>query len=43
MLKSRAGLNENDFIALMLDRKILIPIWILSMMEPVITFKKSKQ
>jgi AcrR family transcriptional regulator len=43
MLKSRAGLNENDFIALMQERKKLIPLWILSMMEPVTTFKKSKQ
>lgn len=33
MLKSRAGLNENDFISLMEERKKLIPYWIMSMMN----------
>ncbi len=43
MLKSRAGLNENDFIILMQERKKLIPIWIMSMMETTINSKNIKK
>ncbi len=42
MLKARAGLNENEFINLMQERKKLIPIWIISMMENPFTSQKTK-
>ncbi len=40
ILKSRAGINEQDFIELMIERKKMIPLWIMSMMEPTVNFKK---
>ncbi len=40
ILKSRAGLNEQDFIELMIERKKMIPFWIMSMMQPIQNLKK---
>lgn len=33
MLKSRANINDKEFVALMEERKKLIPVWIRSMLE----------
>ena len=43
MLKNRSGLSENDFIHLMEERKILIPEWVMLMMNTSNQKQKKKK